>query len=516
MYKMVIVDDEPATRQGIRTALNWSLFDIQIVGEASNGLEGLELVERVHPDILICDIRMPKMDGISLVTELQSRYPGIQVLFLSGYSDREYMKNAIRLDAVDYIFKPFELDELTAAVKKARDRCRDLRQNSDSFVDDAALELIEYSDSQGPGGGVNLQNLPIDPEGYFISVVIRVGSSHGFQTGPKDPTVDLFDTHMVVKRYFRSFRQEAEQIFGNKFVISQVNNGYILHGNVAWETLLDDQMTQSLSRFLHLMDSSQAAISVGVSGRVAGIENLKTSYLQARRAALSAFLTGYGRVIFHTSLSSKPFGPAEDLENSFYQGLNGSNTAASIDFLDNYITYMSSCSPDDIPRIKDELAAIALRLHQKLKGKGDISSSYVTEIVNSALEISNIKRYIMQLLEQHLEEINNLDNKGRIIFEAERYIIDNLDQELSIKNIAEHVFITPTYLCYLYKKNTGRTINQFILDVRMKKAKMMILETNLRIRDIAGQLGYSNQNYFTKIFTDYYGVNPSTFRNKSL
>ena len=68
MYKLVIVDDEPATRQGIRTALNWALFDIEIAGEASNGLEGLELVERVRPDILICDIRLPKMDGISLVS----------------------------------------------------------------------------------------------------------------------------------------------------------------------------------------------------------------------------------------------------------------------------------------------------------------------------------------------------------------------------------------------------------------------------------------------------------------
>ena len=128
MYKLVIVDDEPATRQGIRTALNWSLLNIEIAGEASNGLEALDLVERIHPDILICDIRMPKMDGISLVTELQSRSPGTQVLFLSGYSDKEYLKNAIRLDAVDYIFKPFELDELTAAVKKARDRCLQIRQ----------------------------------------------------------------------------------------------------------------------------------------------------------------------------------------------------------------------------------------------------------------------------------------------------------------------------------------------------------------------------------------------------
>ena len=213
MYKLVIVDDEPATRQGIRTALNWSLFDIEIAGEASNGLEGLDLVERVRPDILICDIRMPKMDGISLVTELQSRYPGLQVLFLSGYSDKEYLKNAIRLDAVDYIFKPFELDELTSAVKKARDRCRQFRQTAIETSDDSALELLEYGKGQDRGSA-SFADLPVDLDGYFISIVIRVGQSAGFLAGPKDPTVDLFDTRMVVKRYFRSFKEEAERLFG--------------------------------------------------------------------------------------------------------------------------------------------------------------------------------------------------------------------------------------------------------------------------------------------------------------
>ena len=515
MYKLVIVDDEPATRQGIRTALNWSLLNIEIAGEASNGLEALDLIERVHPDILICDIRMPKMDGISLVTELQSRSPGTQVLFLSGYSDKEYLKNAIRLDAVDYIFKPFELDELTAAVKKARDRCLQIRQSNDEISPDAALTLLEYS-KLSASEREKFASYPIDPNGYFITVVIRVNQGSGFLIDPKDPTVDLFDIHMMVKRYCRSYREEAERIFGKSFVLSQVDSGYILHANISRETMLDDTLTEQLSRFLHLMDSSQAAVSVGVSGRVTGAENLKIAFFQARRAALSVFLTGYGQVVFHTATSSKRFAPSEELETAFYQGLNGSNAAESIDFLDSYINYMITCSPDDIPQIKDELTSIALRLHQKLKGRSNTSSSFVTEIINSALTVNDIKHYIMQLLEQHLEEINNLDNKGRLIFEAERYIIDHLDQELSIKKIAEQVFITPTYLCYLYKKNTGRTINQFILDVRMKKAKMMIIDTNLRIRDIAQKLGYSNQNYFTKTFTDYYGVNPSTFRNKSL
>ena len=122
----------------------------------------------------------------------------------------------------------------------------------------------------------------------------------------------------------------------------------------------------------------------------------------------------------------------------------------------------------------------------------------------------------MRLLKQILSQINNLDNKGRIIFDTEKYILENYDNDLSIQKIADHVFITPTYLCHLYKTKTGRTINQFILEVKMNKSRKLITETNMKIKEISEKMGYSNQNYFTRTFTKYFGVTPSTFRNKRL
>jgi len=119
-------------------------------------------------------------------------------------------------------------------------------------------------------------------------------------------------------------------------------------------------------------------------------------------------------------------------------------------------------------------------------------------------------------LEQIQNEINNLDNKGRIVFDVEKFILQNYDKDLSISKIAEHVYLTPTYLCHLYKKTTGKTLNQFILEVKMNKSKRLITDTSMKISEIAEKMGYANQNYFTKIFTRYFGVNPSTFRNKHL
>ena len=125
-----------------------------------------------------------------------------------------------------------------------------------------------------------------------------------------------------------------------------------------------------------------------------------------------------------------------------------------------------------------------------------------------------MRRYLLLLLQRHIDNISNLDNKSRIVLEVEQYITQNYDKELSIRDIAQRVFVTPNYLCYLYKKNTGRTLNQFILDTKMKKARRLVCETNMKFGEIADALGYANQNYFTRLFTKYFGESPRAYRNK--
>lgn len=101
MYHLLIVDDESYTRQRIRTAINWEMLGIQILGEAENGLDALAAASERKPDIVICDVRMPGMDGISFATELLRRFPTVQFIFVSGYSDKMYLKNALHLEAVE-------------------------------------------------------------------------------------------------------------------------------------------------------------------------------------------------------------------------------------------------------------------------------------------------------------------------------------------------------------------------------------------------------------------------------
>ena len=503
MYKMLVIEDEPATIYGIKTAVNWERLDVIICGEASNGLEAYPLIEDLSPDIILCDIRMPKMDGITLISEIQPRYPGIKVIFISGYSDKEYLKKAIKLNVVDYLYKPLELSELIQAVEKAKKACR-MHITAQNIPDNnLALNLIQ----EGWHPSMDVNRLPIRLNESLITVIAKFNVS-------LDSSLE--NESITLNRYLPDFQEIFSEAFRKLYVASPLNNSLILHANLPSDPLQCRESFHRLNELFGLAQGAARHMTMGISNPVESAASLKESFQQARMAVHSSFLTGYGKQIFYRDLSRTPFRPSPDLENRFFHQINVNNMATAIDFLEDYIDYMKKCRPEDIPAIKDELASIFFRLNQELKGQEGMERSFVTETINYALEITDIQKYLMRLLKQILSQINNLDNKGRIIFDTEKYILENYDNDLSIQKIADHVFITPTYLCHLYKTKTGRTINQFILEVKMNKSRKLITETNMKIKEISEKMGYSNQNYFTRTFTKYFGVTPSTFRNKRL
>ena len=126
MLKILIVDDESTVRRGIMLGVDWAKMDCVVVGEAANGLEGLEAVERYHPNLIITDVRMPRMDGIEMLAELRRRGSMARVILLTAYSDFEYARSALQLDADDYLLKPFRDQELTAAIDRVRKKLQQI------------------------------------------------------------------------------------------------------------------------------------------------------------------------------------------------------------------------------------------------------------------------------------------------------------------------------------------------------------------------------------------------------
>lgn len=138
MIKVMIVDDEKYVRMGIKNGTDWSLIGCEVVGEAPNGAEALEIAEEIKPDLVISDIKMPKMDGIELATKLVERYPNIKIIFLTAYDDFEYARSAIRIGVSDYLLKPFQDGDLEGAIQ----RLLHLHSNAKSTTQEMEEQLI--------------------------------------------------------------------------------------------------------------------------------------------------------------------------------------------------------------------------------------------------------------------------------------------------------------------------------------------------------------------------------------
>ena len=123
MLNILIVDDEKKTRDGLVKHIPWNKLGNFTLYEAENGLQAIEKAKEIHPDIVISDIRMPKMDGIEFAKQLRELYPQCKIIFFSGYSDKEYLKSAISLKAISYIEKPMDIDEISAVIKETVNQC---------------------------------------------------------------------------------------------------------------------------------------------------------------------------------------------------------------------------------------------------------------------------------------------------------------------------------------------------------------------------------------------------------
>lgn len=130
MLKVLIVDDEAIVRKGIVLGVDWMAMDCVIVSEAANGVEGLEAAENYNPNLIITDVRMPRMDGIEMMRELRSRGCRAHAIFLTAYSDFEYVRSAVQLGAVDYLLKPFRDEELAAAIERVHRKDEELSELS--------------------------------------------------------------------------------------------------------------------------------------------------------------------------------------------------------------------------------------------------------------------------------------------------------------------------------------------------------------------------------------------------
>ncbi|WP_135550318.1 response regulator [Paenibacillus cymbidii] len=534
MYKLLIVDDEPATRAGLRECFDWISCGIEPAGEADDGDVALRMAEQNRFDIVITDVRMPKMDGTLLARKLRDRDPRVKIVFVSGHDNAEYLKSAMQVSAVDYIFKPIVLRELRIVVERvvAELRMEDAKARIDREMQDKLRESMPLLRERfllslledGP-----LQSNRLRERLVFLSLELPVDDLYTVLVVSVDNRAEVFESRTERERQLLAYalinicQELIERHMGGYIFESQSGEfaALLYGGDGGEEKLLQlaGEIRENVERWLRI------SVTIGVGERAAGLANVSKAFASAREAASRKWFLGKNRVITMDCLEPLH----EDGHRVSYTAMErlvlliraGEETSA-VAVLDESFAKLAQIRQDGFVYGRNIALQIMLLADQVLLELGVEPEE--TEAVNTALwqqllrqeTLDELHRLVRQRVSQACSRTNERrSGKLRNLVERVQAIVaKRFADNLTVADIGKEVYLTPTYVNLLFKQETGRTINDYVTHVRMEKAKEMLRDPRLKFYDICLAVGYADASYFTKQFKKVVGMTPSVYRER--
>lgn len=504
--KLIIVDDEKITRSGLISSINWEQLGIDKVIEASDGSEGLRLCLAEKPDIILTDMRMPRMDGVTMTEKLREDLPDSAVIFMSGYSDREYLKAAIHLKAVSYVEKPLDTSEVSEAIRLAaehlsekglvkRGRSVELAENESRLV-----ELMTHVPEPHTFDEVPLPE-PMTSDDHFTALIIELA-------GDTD-TSRMHQASLDLAPFFA--RHHLNEIH---FIKENCRVCYFVYGSRDTGSALPS-LCSDIKRFCEGYDIRCLVIGDTCHGILHAYE----SYTSAVVLLQQAFFCDSGTILANTDEMTRTPSIIRDCSGDYASALESGNMDSAIKVLDEIRSqFMPPCRllPSQVKDIYYQLFLLLQKAARKsqlseIMLKGDQS---IYDMVENAESLNSLHEELSRCSSEYFEGLSSRDTGSNMVFAIKEFIRQNYQNEsLSIKSVSDHVNRSATYVCTFFKGETGLTLNQYITGYRIERAQEMLSDPRYKITDVAARVGYADVNYFGKIFKKVTNVSPSEFRS---
>lgn len=516
--KLLIADDEKLTREGIRGGLNTEALGISEVFLADDGVNALELARSVHPDIILTDVRMPRMTGVEMAEILLKERPQTVVIFMSAYSDKEYLKAAIKLKAVSYVEKPLHMDELEAALKEAAEYCRAnhaIRDAARLQERDKKSQLALFLTSGDTAGDPKTRKLgtqiapPITSRTRFAVMIID------FLT----PVSELSQERLqAVDEQFQEFLGRLglsllSLLKGDHYSI----NFFYGPGHPNTKNLLScaEFMREQLHGLCHFF------ISIGPS--VSSMEHAFYSFQTAKDLLKESFFFDCDSIITAPRTSSSAPSDA-DLFTSFALALSEKNESQALKLaasLADSIAGNTSLSPSQARalyfRYLGKLDEICISNHISLWQREGLELESIWDGIMHCVTLKDLNQLLCDKVQLYFECLHSNQEEHPVIFQIKEYIHQSYAlPTLSVPDVSAYVHLSSNYVCTLFKNETGQTLNQYLTDYRIKMSKQFLSDPRYKISDISAKVGYSDGNYYSKAFRKIVGLSPSEYREKML
>jgi two-component system response regulator YesN len=535
MINLLIVDDEIHLVDSLADTIDWSAAGIHQVFKAYSGIEALQIMSSVQVDILVTDIRMPGMSGLELIGHIRQMWKRTKLVLLTGYADFEYAKKALEQQVSAYLIKPVADAEIVDTIRTIAER---LKEEWDTVVslERAAymmrenMPLIQHSLLNDLLQGRTTLQDDLDQRLKAYDIPFRVGARIALLAVRLEKGFSLDDTFSE-SLYEYAVGNIAEEIFGEEFVLWRCKDSHDLL--IFLVTLRKDKEEEvwPQQQFAELCIQVQHQVKAHLKGSisvVAGrngifpreLASLYQSMLEAVRRAV-----GTESSIFFTvgeqqsgieirsirSLYEHPtlpylleVGNWELIENrlaAIFEELE-TDWSASQEHLIEVFSYL--------------LHSFSFIAHKSGKGLAELARESYEKIFGGALLRSSqaLREWTSDILGRIRQDMDTeiRDSRQSLILKAKEYISEHLHTDVTLPTIADHVYLHPVYLSRIFKSVTNENISDYIHKLRMDKAAYLLKNTDMKVYEITGLVGYENPQYFSKVFRKNYGHTPLEYR----
>ena len=513
--KLLIVEDEKMAREGLLQSLDWPEVGVSKVLSAENGEAGLFLAKRFLPDIVLTDIRMPRMDGITLAGRIRELLPACRIIFLSAYSEIDYYKAAIGLKAVRYLDKPVEAEELRAVVLDAVAECKQHYRYKTTSEQHAMREKQRLADAMCAGG-----------DGAALAAECRrMGLLEGARCERAFVTAILVSLRLDFEE---ESREDLLCLAGALSEAADFPNLYTVRHRSRVVLFLFTPSELSAARLDAVCKRLQSALgqrvfSIAVGKPARGAANANRAYETAKAALAKAYCLPWGQALLYDGATE------HSVSVSAYAGEKGRILArleegraeeaqAACQELFNKLRQRRDLPYPKARELYCEIIAEVFRkadsLHLQIKeAESGEAISWVVRIESFNLE--ELHAFLCGQVSLLFAAMEDTRNEKRQILAIKDFIAQHYAEDsLSISDISVFLHMSPSHVCTMFKKETGDTINNYLTEYRLNKAKQHLDGTLLSVSDISAKVGYKDNSYFGRIFRKRFGMTPNEYRNR--
>lgn len=542
MLKIFLAEDEVVVRETIKRMIPWEELGFELVGEAADGEMALPLLIRQQPDLLITDIKMPFMDGLTLARLAKKEIPGLKVVILSGYDDFNYAKQAIGIGVEDYLLKPITKNALIERLSEIRSRYEHEKTQKE-YYEKFQREMQAYEKNSSRdffealvGGSMDMMEVYKRAEKLGLDIVAEAYNVLIF-------TMNCDEDFSGQRDEYSSWKAESLELLENFF--AGHSSAMLFRSNIfSYGVLLKGQRETIEENTRACVDEIRKILSrqdgrrewfLAVGQSVERLSQIQKSYHTASRAFSQRYLYDEN-ILYYDEMETMehPGGQAETEDNAYLQkvDVNALNPAILQKFLSNGL------QEETENFVKDYFYAIGQEPMESLvfrnyvilnvrfsvisfiKGLGcdtnEMESADTEEVLaESGKNMESAIAYAKKMISQAIEiRDQNSGNKNRSILKTVVDFIDShyMDEEISLNTVANVANVSSNHFSALFSQNMGQTFIEYLTTLRMNKAKELLRCTGMRSSEIAGEIGYKDAHYFSYLFKKTQGMTPSDYR----